>query len=123
MGRGLISLPVNDDRVRGRLVSVAATFLLTTAAEWAEETEKRKKSVEEKSKLNRSHHSSGPSTSTGPDYSAPQSAKIQEHTKEAREGRGRIDKRIKEEEKVQQHTLQTVRDHSEVKSQPGNLSH
>lgn len=32
---GVILLPVNDDRVRGRLVSVAATFLLTTAAEWA----------------------------------------------------------------------------------------
>lgn len=83
----MISLPVNDDWVRGRLVSVATTFLLTTAAEWAvKETEKRKKSVEEKKKhkLNRrSHHLSGPSTSTGPDYSAPQSAKIQEHTKEA----------------------------------------
>lgn len=46
MGRGLSSLPVNDDWVRGCLVSVATTFLLTTAAEWAvQETEKRKKSV------------------------------------------------------------------------------
>lgn len=40
----LISLPVDDDWVRGGLVSVAATFLLATAAEWAvKETEKRKK--------------------------------------------------------------------------------
>lgn len=31
-GCDLISLPVNDDWVRGGLVSVAATFLLTTAA-------------------------------------------------------------------------------------------
>lgn len=46
MGRGLSSLPVNDDWVRGCLVSVATTFLLTTAAEWAvKETEKREKSV------------------------------------------------------------------------------
>lgn len=43
MGQGLISLPVNDDWVRGRLVSVATTFLLTTAAEQAvEETEEKK---------------------------------------------------------------------------------
>lgn len=42
-GCDLISLPVNDDWVRGGLVSVAATFLLATAAEWAiKETEKKK---------------------------------------------------------------------------------
>lgn len=41
----MISLPVDDDWVRGGLVSVAATFLLATAAEWAvKETEKTKKS-------------------------------------------------------------------------------
>lgn len=44
MGCGLISLPVYDDWVRRCLVSVATTFLLTTAAEWAvKETEKKKK--------------------------------------------------------------------------------
>lgn len=127
VGRVLISLPVNDDRVRGRLVSVAATFLLTTAAEWAvKKRQKRGKSQRRrrKNKLNRrSHCLSGPSTSTGPDSADAVGAEIQEHTKEASEGRGGADKRIKEEEKVQQHTLQTVRDHSKVKSQPGNLSH
>lgn len=42
----VISLPVNDDWVRGRLVSVAATFLLATAAEWAvRERERERKSV------------------------------------------------------------------------------
>jgi len=80
------SLPVNDDRIRGRLISIAATFLLTTATEWTvKETEKKgEKSVLGTTKLNRSnHYLSGSSTSTGPDNSAPQSAKIQEHTKEA----------------------------------------
>lgn len=87
VGCGLISLPVNDDWVRGRLISVSTTFLLTTAAEWAENTTRGKSQWSGEggnNKLNRgSHHLSGPSTSTGPDYSAPQSAKIQEHTKEA----------------------------------------
>lgn len=42
----VISLPVNDDWVRGCLVSVATTFLLTTAAEWTVKgTENREKSV------------------------------------------------------------------------------
>lgn len=83
----MISLPVNDDWVRGRLVSVATAFFLTATAEWADkETEKRRKkvSVGETNKLNKaSHHLSGPSTSSGPDYCASQSAKIQQHTKEA----------------------------------------
>lgn len=30
---GQISLPVNDDGIRGRLVPIAATFLLATATE------------------------------------------------------------------------------------------
>lgn len=81
----VISLPVNDDWVRGCLISVATTFLLTTAAEWTVKgTENRNKSVSKKNKLNRgSYYLFGPSLSTGPDYSAPQSAKIQEHTKKA----------------------------------------
>lgn len=47
----------------------------------------------------RCYYLSGPSIATGPDNSAPQSAKIQEHTKKAWEGRGGIDKRIKESKK------------------------
>lgn len=85
VGCDLISLPVNDDWVRGGLISVAATFLLTTAAEWAvKERKEEKVSHCEKNKLNRrSHHLSGPSTSTNPHYYALQSAKTQDHTKGA----------------------------------------
>lgn len=45
-GHDLISLPVNDDRIRGRLVPIAAALLLTTATEWAiRGAEKENKSV------------------------------------------------------------------------------
>lgn len=126
MGHAWILLPVNDDRIGRRLISIATTFLLTTATEWAvKETGKWKKLAlwEKKKKKRKKPHQqqqikqeeppffSDPSTSIDPGCSAPQWAVIQEHTKAAWEGWGRMDKRIKEEEKVQQHTLQTVRDH------------
>lgn len=42
-GTVVISLPVNDDWVRGCLISVATTFLLTAAAEWMVEERKQEK--------------------------------------------------------------------------------
>lgn len=44
MGHALILLPVNDDWIGRRLISIATTFLLTTATEGAvKETGKWKK--------------------------------------------------------------------------------
>lgn len=67
MGHAWILLPVNDDWIGRRLISIATTFLLTAATEWAvKETGKWKKLAlwGEKNKKNtnynklnrRSHH-------------------------------------------------------------------
>lgn len=37
-----MSLPVNDDRIRGRLIAIATTFLLAAAAEWVVERKREK---------------------------------------------------------------------------------
>lgn len=84
----MISLPVNDDWVRGGLVSVAATFLLTAAAEWAvKETEKRKKvSQLGGKKLIKKEEASfvwAVQIYYNPDCCALQSAKTRDQTKEA----------------------------------------
>lgn len=87
------SLPVNDDRVRGCLVPVSATFLLTAAAGWAEkETEKtRGKKSQRGINLPKNTHTHKLKQGKAiiclahpdPQAQTSQSAKTRVHTKEA----------------------------------------